>query len=95
MPDGVQIPFRWRIISIPGGMRGLSAVGTLPPLQSSVSSYERIPAVLKRHLALADELNNAVSRCRVVFLDLNAVTLLRVSLATTFTNEVLHCARVS
>lgn len=90
---GVQILFRWRIIPpkvehAEPSPKECSRHGCL-----SVSSYERIPAVLKCHLALAYDLIDVVSRCCVVLLDLHTVTPLRAFFAVVFINDAALCAR--
>ena len=92
-PVGVQILFRWRIIPpkvdcAERSPRECSRHGCL-----SVSSYERIPAVLKCLLALAYELIDVVSRCCVMLLELHTVTPFRAFFATALMDDMALRAR--
>ena len=93
MPVGVQILFRWRIIPPKVKRAELSPTECSRHGCLSVSSYERIPAVLKCHLALAFDLIDVVSRCCVVLLDLHTVTPLRVFFAFASTDDAARRAR--
>ena len=89
----MQILFRWRIIPPKVERAELSSIERSRHGCLSVSSYERIPAVLKCHLALAFDLIDVVSRCCVVLLDLHTVTPLRVFFALASIDDLALRAR--
>ena len=77
----MQILFRWRIIPPELEHAELSPTECSRHGCHSASSYERILAVLKCHMALASDLIDVVSRCCVVLLELHTVTPLRAAFA--------------